>query len=276
MIRRLFIFLFLAILSLNIYGQDARAYQSRWQARTFVSTNIPITRLLQGAETDYLLIYDDNSISWQILSLAHFFHQRWGVEFSFQHLTSSSGQLRKANQRDRNFTASIQARLGENYYVFDAIAGDRLFLNDFARGFLGIVYRFETDRFYVYPRLAVGLTHFATDIGISRDIGNTIGSNIGSAKVKRKNSNITYNLTYRTREWSRHHLTLAPSVSFGYKLTNRLFLNTDIMFSYFRPNNTIEKTKTNLFTNESIILNFDYRRGVSSLSLGVGLVFVIR
>ena len=261
MMRRLYIFFFLAVFSFSVYGQDSRAYQSRWQTRTLVSANIPITRLLQGAETDYLLIYDDNSFSWQVLSLTYFFHQRWGVEFSFQPLTSSTSQLRRI--RDDDFAASIQARYGENYYVLNARAVyERMFPSEFARGFLGVVYRFETNRFYVYPRFAIGLTYFHTDSG--------------NADLKRRNSNITYSLRYTRNQWSEHHFTLAPSVSFGYKLTNRLFLNADIMFSYFRPNIVYERTKTNLFRNESSVQRFDYRNGVASLSLGVGLVFVIR
>jgi hypothetical protein len=261
MMRKLFIFFFLAVFSFSVYGQDSRAYQSRWQTRFLAGANIPITGLLQGAETDYLLVYDDNSFSWQVLSLTYFFHQRWGVDFSFQHLTSSSSQLRRI--RDDSFAASIQARVGENYYVLDARAAlDRVFLNDFARGFLGIVYRFETGRFYAYPRFAIGLTRFHTDVG--------------SADLKRKNSNITYRLHYTSNEVFAHNFTLAPSISFGYKLTNRLFLNADIMFSYFRPNIVYEKTRTNLFTNRSTVERFNYRRGVSSLSLGAGLIFVIR
>ena len=271
MTRKLFIFFFLAVFSFSVYGQDSRAYQSRWQTRTLVSANIPITRLLQGAETDYLLIYDDNSFSWQVLSLTYFFHQRWGVDFSFQHLTSSSGQLRR--NRDDYFAASIQARVGENYYVLDARAAlYRVFLNDFARGFLGIVYRFETDRFYAHPRFAIGLTRFHTDAYIRAPI---FLPEVGKAYLKRKNSNITYRLCYTRDDLFAHNFTLAPSVSFGYKLTNRLFLNADIMFSYFRPNIVYEKTKTNLFTNRSSVQRFEYRNGVASLSLGMGLVFVI-
>ena len=288
MIRRLFIFFFLAVFSFNIYAQDSRvaqiidnirenfslntneeksrAYQSRWQARFLAGTNIPITRLLQGAETDYLLNFDDSSFYWQILSVSYFFHRHWGVEFSFQPMTSS--RLRKNNRAD-NFMAYIQSIYGENYYIsrrtntnFDNF---NFFGGDFNRGFLGIVYRFETDRFYVYPRFAIGLTSFR--------------SVWSGADLKRKNSNIEYRIRYSAGEqvWQWHEpFTFAPSVSFGYKLSNRFFLNADIMFSHFRSNIVFERTKTNLFTNESTIQHFDYRRGVSSLSLGAGLIFVIR
>ena len=262
MIRKLLIFFFLAVFSFSVYGQDSRAYQSRWQTRTLVGTNIPITRLLQGAETDYLLEFDNNSFCWQI-SVSYFFHKRWGAEFSF-HLNTSS-QMR---QRNDNFIAGMQSRYGDNYYV-SARTGNLYRFDSFNRGLLGIIYRFETDRFYVYPRFAIGVTNFWADWG--------------STNLKRKNANIVYEIKYqnsRVRGLAlaspTDHFTLAPSVSFGYKLTNRLFLNADIMFSYFRPNIVYERTKTNLFTNESSVQRFEYRNGVASLSLGVGLVFVIR
>jgi len=266
MTRKLFIFIFsFGIYANSVYAQNSSAYESRWQARFLVGTNIPITRLLQGAETDYFLRYGDNSLYWQIFSISYFFHERWGVEFNYQPMTS-----RRIGRKADEFMASMQSMYGDRYYVspdistmmfnrFDILDGD------FARFFLGLVHRFETDKFYVYPKLAFGVSWFDTDIG--------------RVHLKEKNSNLEHRIVYSAGDRARtnNHLIFAPSVSFGYKLSRRFYLNADIMFSFFRTEDILfEKATTNLYTGErQIVERFNYRRNISALSLGAGLIFVI-
>jgi len=261
MIRKLFILFFFGICSFSIYGQDSLAYKSKWQTRLLVGTNIPMTRLLQGTETDYLIQYDDNSYYWQILSISYFFHKRWGLEFNFQAVTSS-----RIKQRGDKFTAIIQSEYNDKYYVSPrtgALYDDfNFFSGDFERGCLGVIYRFETNRFYVYPKFAIGVTSFYIDWG--------------GADLKEKNSNIKYRINYSSEKRPNDHFTLAPSVSFGYKIAKRFYFNADILFSYYKTNISFEKTITNLYTNERTAEHFDYKKGISTLSLGAGLIFVIR
>ena len=260
MIRKLFILFAFGIVSFSTYGQDSLAYKSKWQTRLLFGTHIPMTKLLQGTETDYLFQYADNSYYWQILSVSYFFHKHWGLEFNYQAGTSS-----KIRQRGDNFTAFMQSEYNENYYVSPstgALYDDfNFFSGDIERGYLGVVYRFETNKFYVYPKFAIGVTSFYTDWG--------------GADLKEKNSNIEYKINYSSGKRPNDHFTLAPSVSFGYKIARRFYFNADITFSYYKTDIVYEKTTTNLYTNERTIEHFDYKKGISTLSLGAGLIFVI-
>ena len=250
----------MGIFSFSVYGQDSLAYKSKWQTRFLFGANIPMTKLLQGAETDYLCQYDDNSYYWQILSISYFFHKHWGLEFNYQ--AGTSNRIRKRND---NFIANMQSQYSDTYYVnagTGAAYDDFNFIGgDIQRGYLGVVYRFETNRFYVYPKFAIGVISFYTDWG--------------SADLKEKNSNIRSKVSYSSGKRPNNHFTFAPSVSFGYKISKRFFLNADIMFSYYKTNIVFEKEFTNLYTNERIVEYFDYKKGISTLSLGAGLILVI-
>ncbi len=265
---KLFILFFFGLISFNSNGQDTLAYKSKWQTKLLVGTNISMTKLLQGAETDYLLQYDDNSYYWQILSITYFFHKHWGLEFNYQAGTSS-----RIRQRGDNFMSNLQSKYNDDYYVSPntgAIYNNGFFEGDISRGYLGVIYRYETNKFYVYPKISIGIISFYTDWG--------------KTDLKEKNSNIEHSISYLNKNRrgssgalasSADHFTLAPSISFGYKIAKRFFFNVDIMFSYYKTNIVYEKTITNLFTNEKTVEHFDYKKGVSSLSLGAGLIFVI-
>jgi hypothetical protein len=261
MIRKLLFILFsFGILTHSVYGQDSSTYKSKLQTRLLVGTNIPVTKLLQGAETDYLFEYDDHSYYWQILSLTYFFHRHWGVEFNFQAGTSS--RIRK---RIDNFIANIQSEYGANYYVNPRINSNEFnfFGGSMQRSYFGIIYRFETDKFYAYPKFLFGVT--------------SSYKNRVNIDLKKRNFNNEYSLSYSDGKVPNdEHFSLAPSVSFGYKIFKRFYLNADIMFSYFRTNVVFEKEFTDLYTKKSTMKHFDYKKDILTLSLGAGLIFVIR
>lgn len=261
MIRKLFfIFSLCGVYANHVSGQDSLAYKSKWQTRFLVGTNIPMTKLLQGKETDYLLQYDDNSYYWQILSISYFFHKHWGLELNYQARTSS-----RVRQRGDNFTAKMQSEYDDKYYVSPrtgAMYDDFNFLSgDMERAYLGVIYRFEANKLYVYPKFSIGVTSFYTDWG--------------GAELKEKNANINYIVNYSSGKRPNDHFTLAPSFSFGYKITKRFYFNADIMFSHYKTDIVYEKKFTNLYTKESTVEYFDYKKSISTLSLGVGLIFVI-
>jgi hypothetical protein len=195
-----------------------------------------MTKLLQGAETDYLFQYDDNSIYWQILSISYFFHKHWGLEFNYQAGTSS-----KIRQRGDKFAANMQSQYGDRYYVTSGASvmyddDFNFFSGDIERGYLGVIYRFETNKFYAYPKFAIGITSFYADWG--------------RADLKEKNSNIQCQVGYSKGKYRPvDNFTIAPSVSFGYKLSKRFYLNADIMLSYYKTNIVYEKRFTNFYTD---------------------------
>ncbi len=262
MMRKLFLILFSfgAFLS-GIYGQKTAAYKSKWQTRALVGTTIPVTKLLQGTEADYLLQYDDHSYYWQIPSITCFFHKHWGLEFNFQ-----AGTSRGIKNRADHFMERMHSDYSDKYYVrpeTGASSSDlTLFYGDITRGYLGIVYRWETDKFYVYPKLSVGGISFSTDWG--------------HAGLKEKNSNNEYNLSFSTKAASDFYFTLAPSVSFGYKIFNWFYFNADITLSYYKTDILLEKKFTNLVTRKGSVEYMDYKTEVVTLSLGAGLILVMR
>jgi hypothetical protein len=255
-------FYLFGILAYNVYGQDTLAYKSKWQIKIpivgNIGVNIPITKLLQDTETDYLLQYKDHSYYLQLLSGSYFFHKHWGVDFNLRF-----GYPPKIGYRTDEFIAKVQSKYGDNYYVSAETKETKETREDFIQGYIGVIYRLETNRFYVYPTFSVGYT--------------TIWTNYWQAYLKEKNSNNEYGLflSIEKKPSNGVSLTLASSVAFGYKLSKRVFLNADIMLSYFRPNFMFEKDFKNLYTKESTVEYFDYRKDIFTLSLGAGLIFAI-
>ena len=257
MIRRLLlVFFFFGTLMYCAYGQDSLAYKSKWQIRVLAGGNIPITKLLQGNEADYLLQYNDHSYYIQPVSASYFFHKHWGADIDLRVGGSSN-----IGYRTDDFIAKVQSRYGDNYFVS---AETKETKGVFHQGYIGIIYRLETNKFYAYPALSIG--------------GTAIYTNRWQAHLKEKNSNNEYGLFLSTKNKSSNGLffTLAPSISFGYKLSKQVFLNANIMLSYFRPNFTLEKEFVNLYTKERTMEYFNYNKDILTLGLGTGVIIVIR
>jgi hypothetical protein len=264
MIRKLFLTLFsFGIVACSVYGQYSAAYKSKWQTKTPIGVNIPITKLLQGAETDYLFQYDDHSYYWQPFSISYFFHKHWGLEINYQ--IGISGKVRK---RVDNFKARMQLEYGDNYYPIsetDCWGSGFVFLDgNIQRGYLGAIFRLETNKFYMYPKFSIGFVSFDTYWG--------------KVDLKEKNSNLEYKVSYSNKPYSNENIyfTLAPSISFGYKIFERFYLNADVILSHYKASIEFEKEFTNLYTQISTVEYFDYKKDVFTLSLGAGVIFVIR
>ncbi|MDH8700976.1 hypothetical protein M2138_000310 [Dysgonomonadaceae bacterium PH5-43] len=262
-IKLLLVFSLFGVFVTNIYGQDSLAYKSKWQIRVLAGVNLPITKISQGAETDNLIQFDNSSFYLQPVSISYFFSKHWGAEFSAQGSIS-----RKSRNRSDRFTNDMQTQYGEMFYVRANSTGSPdsdLFLSDIFSEMclLGVIYRLETDKYYVYPKFSMGLTSFAIDSG--------------DVNLKEKNSNNEFRVCYSGEgKLLKEYFTLAPSVSFGYKISNRFFLNADIMFSYYHSNFVYNKETKNLFTNEKTVETFGYKKGISTLSLGLGFIFVLK
>jgi len=259
MIRFSFFILFtFGIFVCNVYWKDA--YKSKLQTRMIIGANIPITKLFQGTATDYLLKYEDYSYFMQIPSISFFFNKHLGFEFNIQLITSD-----KLWKWTDNFSASLQAEYGNRYYVYPRVYDSNN--NLYPRIFVGLIYRFEINKLYVYPKCSLGVTWLLTDWG--------------RANLKEKNSNNEFTVSYLSKaridgkERSDYIFSLFPSVSFGYKILNRLYLNTDIMLSYSYTNVVFEKEFTNLYSKESTVENILYKKSFISCSFGAGLIYVI-
>ena len=235
-------------------------YNSNWQTKALFGANVPITKLLQGAKTDNLLQYNDYYFYWQPISISYFFHKHCGIEFNYQ-----IGHSQRIRKRADNFETVMRSEYGDKYYVYPTIE-DVVITSSFTgvieRGFFGLIVRFETDKMYIYPKLSIGVTSFCSDWG--------------RVDLKEKNSNNEYKISYSSKESPYVFFTLAPSVSFGYKLFHRLYINADIMLSHCKTNIVFEETFLNLYTKEKTVKYFDYKNDIFSLSLGAGIIYIMR
>jgi len=259
--KGLLIFSVLVLLTVNLYSQDTLNYASKWLTRPSIGFNIPLTTLLKGDITDNLFEFDDHSTYWQVLSVTYFFHKRWGVEFNFQGNGSS-----KISNRDERFLKSVQSEYGNEYFVTPSTGATydsrNLIGGNIERGYLGLIYRIELKRLLIYPKLAIGVTSFYTDWG--------------QAFLKLKGSNTVLKVDYSSGKRPNDHFTVAPSLTIGYKLTKRVFFNIDIMTSYYKTDITFTKSTTDLNTGQGTIEKNKYRKNIYTLSLGTGLIIVIK
>lgn len=242
-------------------AQESPAYQSKWQTTAMVGINFPGSKLLQGIEYDNLVGYNDNSYYWQLLSISYFFHRHWGAELNYQ--GCASDRIRKRNDI---FQSNINSKYKDKHYISStgiAVSDDvNIILGDFSRGHFGVIYRYETDKFYLYPKLSIGVFSFET--------------NWASAYLKEKGSNRQYKYRYSTGEKpAKDYFSMASTLSFGYKLHSRIFLNAELMCSYFKPDFTYERIFEDLYTKESITDTYTYRKNIFSFSAGLGLRVII-
>lgn len=243
------------------YCQDSLYHKWRLQTRVNFGVNIPMTTLLSGQVTDDLFEYRDNSMYWQVLSISYFFHKNWALDFNFQGMTS-----RNISKRADNFLNSMQSEYENNYYVMPSTGASYSSFNpvggNFSRGFIGLMYRHEKRRWFLYPKFAFGVSSFHTDWG--------------SAILKQKNANTIIRVSYDTGERPNDHIIWAGSAIFGYKLAKKFYFNVDLMTSYYKTNITFVKETRDLATNISSVENMDYKKNIFTLSLGGGLVYVIK
>ncbi len=182
------IILCIALLPLaQAYAQLSKPYSSRWQTRIVFGADIPIKKFLRGDVTDYLLGYDNNSGYLQFFNSSLFLSKHWGIDAGYQIQTAYAGD------REASFLRGIEAEYGNAYYVTG-------FISDYGdtqgRGNLGVVYRYESKRFMVYPKFSIGFT--------------TFGTNDATAYLKEKNTNNIVELKYNAKRSFQATLYLDP------------------------------------------------------------------
>lgn len=248
----------LLLFTLICKGQDSLNYRNKIQWKTMASYNIPINKMAKGAITDPFISYADHSITWQLFSFTYFFCKHWGVEANIQ-LGGSTNKLYDPNNDLQN---DLSPKFPNHYvtvpYTYWDINSNPP-LSEFTRANLGILYRFEKNRFVFYPKIAVGLTSFSTYSA--------------EAYLKQKNANDVFRVTYLSKgTFAQNNFTISASSTFGYRLSKKLILFIDVSTSIFKPQLYYSATMTNLNTGVSTIEKYDYEKNVSNLSLGTGLI----
>jgi hypothetical protein len=258
MIKNIFLSALFFSLTFYSYGQ-ADNYMSWGQCRPNFGTNIPLTKFLKGETTDDLLSYDDRSYYLQYLSFAYFFDQHWGAELTIHPSTSQN-----ISGRSERFIKSVTKEYEADYYVTPSSGGensdDNIFTGGITRSYLGVIYRFEIKRFMIYPKVFGGITSFTADWG--------------KAILKQKNSNTILQLDYNTEKRPQDNFTIASSVTCGYKLTENIAVNVDVLFSHYKGHSTFIKKITDLNSEKSTEQEYTYRNNIYTLSIGAGLIIL--
>ncbi|MDO5607966.1 MAG: hypothetical protein Q4G08_05855 [Capnocytophaga sp.] len=132
----------------RISAQGSPAYYSKWQTKLATGVGFPITKLANGSEADYLVEHVDNAdVYYQIPSVTFFFKKHWGVEFNVLNMETYYSPF-----------PSAESAYGNNFYIREH--SNTGISNPLQKIFLGVVYRYETDRFYVHPKFSVGTVSY--------------------------------------------------------------------------------------------------------------------
>lgn len=255
------IILILLLLPTKLLGQLDSSYRDVWQTRVQVGLNIPITSLPDSDPSAHLIEYSNNSQYLQLLSATYFFNRKWGVEFNYQGISSPS-----LRDRHQNFSNEVTPPFSDEYFVDVSSPAQsdnfNFFSRNFERGLLGVVYKIETNKLFIQPKLALGVTSFYTDWG---DID-----------LKQRNTNLRKEVQYTPTTSVQDCFTIAPSIIIAYPLTRRLYLHSEVMLSYFQTSFSYIKTEEDFVTNEVLTETINYHKDILTLSIGAGLIIVIR
>jgi len=240
-----------------VYSQHTLPYHSKWQIGTSINSYAQVTPFFKDNATDHLIEFDKSTLCSQ-LSVSYFFHKHWGIGIDLL-AGSSTSPAQKAGQ----FTESMQSQYERDYYVTTSTGeNDASSKFNIERGYFDVIYRMESARFFIYPELAIGVSSFY--------------SNWGRAYLKQKNANDVIEISYTPNKIPQDYFTIATSVSFGYKLSKRIFLNIEPLISSHKTGLTYTQTTTDLNSKQSVMDIISYKRNALSVSISGGVVVVLK
>ena len=244
--------LFTIVLSNRMYSQEeGSAYKSKLLFKASYGLNIPFNNMHLNRETDYLIEYNERTQIIPSISALFFIKKHWGVELNLKFPT-----LKEKGKAEESFKNFANNKYNENYFVNASVPSYSM--HDPLVTF-GIAYRLETDKMYLFPKLAFG----GTPIDIRR----------GEIQLKEKNTNNAYRVLYSGGAYETV-FTVAPSISGGYKLTKRFWVDFSVTASYFRPNFSFDKTFTNLYTNEVEREQIRYKKNMFDTYISLGVTYI--
>jgi hypothetical protein len=254
---RIFISLLICLQTIHTYSQDTLRYNSKWQIGASINSYAQMTPFFKGAATDHLIEFDKSTLCSQ-LSLSYFFHKHWGIGIDLL-----AGSSINTAQKAGHFTESMQSQYERDYYVTTS-TGENYGRSKFniERGYFNVIYRLESARFFIYPKLAIGVISFY--------------SNWGQAYLKRKNANDVIEISYTPNKIPQDYFTIATSASTGYKLSKRIFLNIEPLISFHKTGLTYTQTTTDLNSKQSVMDIISYKRNALSVAVSGGVIVVLK
>jgi len=231
----------------------------KWVIRPSVGVNFPLTTLSGGYITDNLVGFNGNTYYGQFISSTYFFNH-WGIEFSLAAYYSS-----KLTGRFDRFKGVVENKYSGNYFITTNTGGyseSNLVIGNIEKGSMGPVYKIEKNRWIMIGRAMIGVTSFDT--------------NWGSVSLKGKGTNELIDIDWDTGKPVKDFFTFNPSFTLGYRVFNRVVLDFDLNYRIYDINFNYTETIQNMNTQVIETQNYSYSSLINELSLGFGLMIVLK
>jgi len=245
------------------FAQEKEAVNSpTW----YISTGTGLTQALSGFHqdeiSDILINQKNTSFNWQLLSVDVKIYKNFGIHYSLNTHITDQGYVREYT------IADIIRKNNPGLYILQTNVDTDLFDNEFDRrltkltGSLGLSYFQNHEKFFIIYRLDI--SKYQLDI------------NRYNILLKQQNSNSYYKISYTPNTSKINKFILVPSVGFGYKLSEKWALKTDLDYILTQPDIQFERQKTDLYTGEILdqkIINYDIYKQQIRLNLGFTFMF---
>lgn len=233
----------------------------KWVIRPSSGYTIPISSLTGGYITDNLFKYESNTFYWQFISSTYFFNN-WGIEFN----VSGNNNASISKRYDR-FVNEVTSKYSDNYFVRVSSGSQyddgNFYINGpVEKGGLGPAYKIEKERLLIVGRALIGVTSFYTDWG--------------SAILKERGSNEIIKIIWDADRVVKDYLSFNPSLTFGYRISNRIVIDFDINYWLYKVDFKYNETVENLTTGAIQSNEYPYRNTINELSFGLGLMIVLK
>lgn len=228
----------------------------KWLVRSSADLTIPLSKTNYGYITDNLSDNKIGTFGWQIISFTRFFNNL-GVEMSI----TANFNPHQRNSFDR-FSNAVNAKYSDGYFAdisSGCIYNEPPNIEKFS---MGPVYKLQKRRIIYIFRFLMGSTSFYT--------------NFGSAILKEKGTNTILDIHWSPGAVPNDFFTLNPSITTGYRVTKRLFLNLDLNYWVYNMDFTYKETIKDINSKNIITTDYHYRNLVNELNIGIGLMITLK
>lgn len=204
--------------------------------------------------SDYLVDYSPATHDVRLFAASYFFSKNWGVDFSFN-IFGEGGTRGKYRGFEEAFAEMSDV---SQYYpdVRKTYNGVAIAIN------VGMSARLEFGRFFIYPGASMGFRTFS--------------DSTAEVYLKKKDSNEVIRVSYRLGDHKSANYNMTHSLSFGYKLNDRLYFNIDAIWRLSGRRITYERSEYNVSTGSFIGEDtIRYPGSLSEFGLGFGIMWVI-
>lgn len=260
--KQLLILFWLCLNTLLLTAQSKKApYKKRWVLSTTIGINKASKNITNGTATDALITYEATTLAWQGLRAEYYFLKRFGIYAQVR----GNGLSIPSRAKLESIYNFFQRDLSDQYYLLN-VGGteiESVYSNKTGstKGALGVLYRWETHRFYM-----------STGLGLSF---HETAAFTDSFYLKEKDANAYFEVKYsKTAHRGGILGILSADLAAAYKWRHWLWIKADAAWSADRYHFTIDRTITNRNTSASTILSSRYKGNLSNFYLGLGLALV--